>query len=68
MAFDMYLALEHQLKTPEDIFGEKSTMDDLTFKMEYENSMIGESGDSYFKLDDMDINRRLREPFYPYSN
>lgn len=68
VAFDMYLALEHQLKTPEDIFGEKSTMDDLTFKMEYENSMIGESGDSYFKLDDMDINRRLREPFYPYSN
>jgi hypothetical protein len=68
VAFDMYLALEHQLKTPEDIFGEKSTMDDLTFKMEYENSMIGESGDSYFKLDDMDNNRRIREPFYPYDS
>ena len=64
-ANDLYLSIESGIKTKEDIFGEKNTMDSYTYAMEYENQMIGEGNNSYFVLKDFDGIRRDKQPFYP---
>lgn len=65
VANDMYLSLDSRIKTKEDIFGEKKTMDSFTFATEYENQMIGEAQNSYFVLNDFDNVRKIKTPFYP---
>lgn len=64
-ANDMWLSIDSGIKTKEDIFGEKATMDSYTFAMEYENQMIGEGNNSYYILKDFDNIRRIKQPFYP---
>lgn len=64
-ANDLWLSIDSGIKTPEDIFGEKATMDSYTFAMEYENQMIGEGNNSYYTLKDFDGLRRIKQPFYP---
>lgn len=64
-ANDMWLSIDSGIKTKEDIFGEKATMDSYTFAMEYENQMIGEGNNSYYVLKDFDNVRRIKQPFYP---
>lgn len=67
VALDLYTALFHKLKTGEEIFGEKSKMEDSSYRMEYENQMLGESDSAYFRLDDLTLNRRNKIPFYPFE-
>lgn len=64
-ANDLWLSIDSGIKTREDIFGEKATMDSYTFAMEYENQMIGEGNNSYYILKDFDGIRRTKQPFYP---
>ena len=65
MANDLYLSIDSGIKTKEDIFGEKATMDAYTFAMEYENQMIGEGNNSYYTLSDFDDLRKIKTPFVP---
>lgn len=65
MANDLYLSIDSGIKTKEDIFGEKATMDAYTFAMEYENQMIGEGNNSYYTLNDFDGLRKIKQPFCP---
>lgn len=65
MAFDVRLAIHHQIKSLSQIVREIDKMDELTALMEYFNLTVGESSQSYFKLKHFNALRKIDSAFYP---
>ena len=68
LANDLFTTLEHHIKTYQDIFGSKDTMDELSFRMEFYNEMVGDGSNSYYKLKDFENCRTIKIPFVPLSD
>jgi hypothetical protein len=64
---DYYISIKHAIKSPSQIAGDKDTMSETSFAMEYQNIMIGESEGAYFKYEDFKKNANLKWAFYPYK-
>lgn len=63
IAGDIYLAMEHNLKTPAEFKKQKAQMSDTTFRIEMLNEVLGEAEDSYFKLEEFVRNQILQKGF-----
>ncbi len=68
IAFDYLIAIKHGIKTRRQIARERSTMDEVTFMMEYENIPYGENTDAYFRFDMFKNRRNIKRCFYPLRN
>lgn len=64
LGFDYAVTLMHQLKTKEQLIQEKER-DSLAFAIEYENLMMGVSGDAFFNFNMVNKNQILQECSYP---
>jgi len=62
-ATDMYVAIEHGIKTKNQIEIERKKTDQITFRMEYLNEVMGQSGKAYYKANM--FRRGLKKAFYP---
>ena len=68
LAFDYLLTTYHGLKTKKQIEKEKKKLDDVTFMLEYENIMFGESANAFFKYNMFKRNQKIKKAFYPIKN
>lgn len=69
-AMDYLLSIHHGLLSKKRIQEEKekSDFDPIMFSMEYENLMYGQNDNALFSLEDINKNRKLKNPFYPIKN
>ncbi|MFC8151876.1 terminase large subunit domain-containing protein [Bacillus paralicheniformis] len=69
-SLDYLTSIYHGLLSKERIKKEResSDFDEVSFMMEYENLMYGQSSNALFKLEDITKNRTLKKPFYPIKN
>ena len=68
LAFNYLIAIKHKIKSQAFMDGEKETMDDHTFTMEYENIMFGENSNAFFQLNLFKNLKTIRDGFYPLRN
>lgn len=68
LSFDYLLTIRHLLKTKETIEKERREIDEITFMLEYENIMYGESANAFFKYEMFRRNQKLRKAFYPMKS
>lgn len=64
-AGDIFLAMEHGLKSRKQFLNYKKKMSELELRMEILNEMVGESEDAYFKLEAFKRNSVLEKAFIP---
>lgn len=64
LGFDFHLAIHHGLKTAKQMQKEKEKSDDITFAIEYENTMYDSEG-SFFTYDLFKKARTLKKAIYP---
>lgn len=69
-AMDYLLSIHHGLLSKKRVQEEKekSDFDPIMFSMEYENLMYGQNDNALFSLEDINKNRKLKNPFYPIKN
>lgn len=67
LATDYLISIKHGFKTIQQFDIERETSTASIFDMEYGNLMLGESDDSFFKLEDFKKNSVLKNAFYPYK-
>lgn len=64
-AGDIYTAIEHNLKTVEDLEIARDTMSDMEIRMEYMNIPIGEVENSFYSLEEFKQNSIIVDGFNP---
>lgn len=69
LAADYSLALKHKIKTKRELKSAKRTTDIITWRIEYENEMVGENMKAYYTHDMLNKNQRIKpgQVFYPQS-
>lgn len=65
LSFDIFLAIEHGLKSAAWYLQQKVEMDEMSFRMEILNETVGEVEGAYFSYELINKNQLLREAFMP---
>lgn len=68
IAFDIRVALEHKIKTINQVKKDISKMDEITALEEVYNIPWGESSNAYFRLKEFLRSRNIERAFYPQKN
>ena len=64
---DIFLALEHGLKSRAWFLQQQKEMDELSFRMEILNETVGEVEGAYFSMEMFSKNQLLKQPYYPQT-
>lgn len=67
-AGDIYVAIYHGIKTWTEFRKSKSSSDELSFRMETLNEMIGEADGAYYTLEMFQKNQILKKSLHPPTN
>lgn len=67
-AGDIYVAIYHGIKTWTEFRKSKSSSDELSFRMETLNEMVGEADGAYYTLEMFQKNQILKKSLHPPTN
>jgi hypothetical protein len=67
-ASDIYVAIHHGIKTWTEFRKSKSSSDELSFRMETLNEMVGEADGAYYTLEMFQKNQILKKALHPPTN
>ena len=65
LAFDESVILKHNLKSMQQLVGEKHKQDPITWALEFENQRIKENQSAFFTYSMLQQNQVCKQPFYP---
>lgn len=68
LAFDESVILKHNIKSQEQLIGERKKQDKITFSLEFLNLRLRENSAAFFTYAMLQQNQIGKQPFYPRKN